>query len=96
MPRKPGACEALGRDYAGGATVTAGKTVFRKLRALIMRALPGMRHLRLCRDCRRYLEAYKWTITLSQAACQDPDAPIPEDVPEELVQAILAARDKDA
>ncbi len=103
--------------------MTAGKTVFRKLRALIMRILPGMltcrelegfmvdyledtlpkgqrrkfdRHLRLCRDCRRYLEAYKRTITLSQAACQDPDAPIPEDVPEELVQAILAARDKDA
>lgn len=53
-------------------------------------------HLRLCPDCWRYVEAYKQTITLSQAACQDRDTPLPEDMPEELVEAILAARDKDA
>ncbi len=53
-------------------------------------------HLRLCPDCGRYLEAYKRTISLSQAACRDPDAPVPADVPEELVKAILAARDEDA
>ncbi len=96
-----------------------GKAVWRKLRALMMRTMPGMvscqelggfmvdylegtlpkgqrrtfdRHLRLCRDCRRYLEAYQRTITLSQAACQEPDAPIPD----ELLKAILAARDKKA
>ena len=53
-------------------------------------------HLRLCPDCGRYLEAYKRTISLSQTACRDPDAPVPADVPEELVKAILAAREKDA
>ena len=53
-------------------------------------------HLRLCPDCWRYLEAYQRTISLSQAACRDPDAPVPADVPEELVKAILAAREKDA
>ena len=54
------------------------------------------RHLRLCPDCRRYLEGYKRTISLSQTACREPDAPVPADVPEELVKAILAAREKDA
>jgi anti-sigma factor RsiW len=53
-------------------------------------------HLRMCPDCWRYLEAYKHTIALSQTACRDPDAPVPADVPEELVKAILAAREKDA
>ena len=53
-------------------------------------------HLRLCPDCWRYLEAYQRTISLSRAACRDPDAPVPADVPEELVKAILAAREKDA
>ncbi len=50
-------------------------------------------HLRLCPDCRRYLEDYKRTVALTRAAFKEPDAPIPEDVPEALVRAILAARD---
>lgn len=49
-------------------------------------------HLYLCRDCRRYLEAYKRAITLSQAAFHDHD----ESIPQELLKAILAARDEDA
>ena len=49
-------------------------------------------HLRLCRDCRRYLEAYKRAITLSQTAFRELNEPIPE----ELVKAILASRDKKA
>jgi predicted anti-sigma-YlaC factor YlaD len=52
-------------------------------------------HLRLCRDCRRYLKGYKRTITLSQTACHEPDAPVPKDMPEALVKAILAARDEE-
>jgi len=52
-------------------------------------------HLRLCRDCRRYIEAYKSGITLCQAAFAEPGGPLPEDVPEELVKAILAAREED-
>ena len=52
-------------------------------------------HLRLCRDCRRYFEAYKGGITLCQAAFAEPDGSLPEDVPEELVKAILLAREKD-
>ena len=53
-------------------------------------------HLRLCRDCRHYLEAYKGTITLCQAAFAEPDGSLPEDVPEALVKAILAAREEES
>lgn len=51
-------------------------------------------HLRLCRDCRRYLEAYGRTIALSRTALCGPDESVPEDVPDELVRAVLAARDE--
>ncbi len=53
-------------------------------------------HLRMCQDCRSYLDNYKKTITLSQAAFRQPQGPIPEDMPDELVKAIVAARDRDA
>lgn len=48
-------------------------------------------HLEICEACQRYLESYRATISLGQAACAEDDA-VPEDVPEELVQAVLAAR----
>lgn len=51
-------------------------------------------HLSRCRNCRTYLETYRETILLGQAAFADPEAPVPDDVPEELVQAILTAREK--
>jgi predicted anti-sigma-YlaC factor YlaD len=43
-------------------------------------------HLSLCRNCRRYLASYRATIRLSR----DASGPPPE-VPEELIQAILAS-----
>lgn len=49
-------------------------------------------HLKMCRECRDYLAAYKQTIDLGKAVFKDPDGPLPDDVPEDLVQAILAAR----
>jgi anti-sigma factor RsiW len=50
-------------------------------------------HLHSCPPCVNYLESYRATVRLGRACCQSDDA-IPEDVPEGLVQAILAARDK--
>jgi hypothetical protein len=38
-----------------------------------------------------YLESYRETIRLGREACE-PDGPLPEEVPEELVEAILASR----
>jgi anti-sigma factor RsiW len=49
-------------------------------------------HLKICRECREYLAAYQRTIEISRLAFEDPDAPLPADVPDDLVTAILAAR----
>ena len=58
------------------------------------------RHLAVCPSCIRYLEGYKSTLQLARQAHRDggePAAANPADtVPEELVQAILAARRRDA
>jgi anti-sigma factor RsiW len=50
-------------------------------------------HLHECLSCVNYMESYRATIALSRAACAE-DVPVPEDAPESLVQAILAARAK--
>ena len=50
------------------------------------------RHMRLCPPCGVYLDTYRDTISLGKFACRDEDAAIPEEVPDELIQAILAAR----
>ena len=49
-------------------------------------------HLAVCRECRDYLAAYRRTVELGKAAFAEPAAPLPEDVPEDLVKAVLAAR----
>ena len=48
-------------------------------------------HLERCVDCRRYLDGYAETIRLGRDA-HGADAPAPDDVPDELVAAILASR----
>jgi anti-sigma factor RsiW len=51
-------------------------------------------HLAECPDCDHYLDSYKTTVALGKSICDpaDADDPVPADVPEELVQAVLAAR----
>ena len=49
-------------------------------------------HLRVCPNCRRYLTSYEAGVQLGKHAFDDEKAPLPADVPEELVEAILAAR----
>jgi len=48
-------------------------------------------HLHGCQACVNYMESYQATVALGRAACAD-DMLVPEDAPEALVQAILAAR----
>ena len=48
-------------------------------------------HLAICESCVSYLSNYEDTISLTRS-CFSGDEPVPEDVPEELVAAILAAR----
>jgi anti-sigma factor RsiW len=51
-------------------------------------------HLVACPDCDRYLDSYKTTVALGKSICDDAglDGPVPADIPEALVQAVLAAR----
>lgn len=46
------------------------------------------RHLALCPSCVAYLKTYEQTVLLAKASADDP---VPTDVPESLVKAILAA-----
>ncbi|MBW2282429.1 MAG: zf-HC2 domain-containing protein [Deltaproteobacteria bacterium] len=51
-------------------------------------------HLALCPPCKAYLTTYQKTVKLGQSVCADPEGPVPGDVPDELVEAILAARSR--
>jgi anti-sigma factor RsiW len=48
-------------------------------------------HLAICANCERYLTQYRQAIALGRAAFAD-DCDLPGDVPDDLVNAILAAR----
>lgn len=49
------------------------------------------RHLEICPSCVAYLKTYEQTVLLAKASA---DKPVPPDVPESLVKAILAAKTK--
>jgi anti-sigma factor RsiW len=51
-------------------------------------------HLAACPECSAYLATYRATVKLAKGTIRDPDGPVPADVPEDLVKAILAARRK--
>ena len=51
-----------------------------------------LKHLLECPPCKHYLENYQRSISLSQQALSDEKKTPQETIPEELVQAILAAR----
>ncbi len=48
-------------------------------------------HIGECPECLTYLKTYEQTVRLGKL-CSDPEGPVPEGVPEKLVQAILVAR----
>jgi anti-sigma factor RsiW len=52
------------------------------------------RHINACPDCVQYLATYKQTIVLCREAFDVKEEEIPAEVPEDLVQAILAAQRK--
>ncbi len=51
-------------------------------------------HLMVCHDCRSYLAAYQRSVALSKAVFERLEDPVPGDVPEDLVEAIIAAKDE--
>jgi anti-sigma factor RsiW len=49
-------------------------------------------HLSACPPCVAYMKSYRESIALGRrATCESPDTPV-DDVPEDLLRAILAAR----
>jgi hypothetical protein len=53
-------------------------------------------HLTHCPPCVRYLHSYRETIKIGRIALAPTEEPIPTEVPEELIQAILSSREKQA
>lgn len=49
-------------------------------------------HLKLCRECRDYLQAYKTATTLGKAAFQNPEGDAADVMPEDFVKAIEDAQ----
>ncbi|MDA4846460.1 anti-sigma factor family protein [Hoeflea poritis] len=48
-------------------------------------------HLKVCRDCREYLAAYRASLELARKCGKEPDEALPP-VPDDLVQAVMEAR----
>jgi anti-sigma factor RsiW len=53
---------------------------------------PFERHLSRCENCHTYLAQYRATVEAGRAAFADLDSEVPEDVPDDLIRAILASR----
>ncbi|MHC4225207.1 MAG: anti-sigma factor family protein [Planctomycetota bacterium] len=51
-------------------------------------------HIADCPPCHVYLAQYEDTVLLEKEICPDPEGELSEEVPEELVAAILAARQR--
>ena len=49
-------------------------------------------HLAVCAACVEYLRSYGETIRLGRAVCDEEHAAVEDEVPEELIRAILTAR----
>jgi anti-sigma factor RsiW len=49
-------------------------------------------HLAQCTSCAAYMESYLTTKRLERIAFEDPDAPVSDEVPDELVEAVLSAK----
>lgn len=50
------------------------------------------RHLAICRECRDYLSSYQQTIAASRASHVQDETPCNEQLPKDLIKAILASR----
>lgn len=54
-------------------------------------------HMLFCPECRIYLAAYERSVALGKAVFfDDPDGPVPDSVPTDLLIAILAAQKRDS
>ena len=49
-------------------------------------------HTSACPPCQVYLDSYRDAVRMGKEVCRSDDEGVPDDVPEALLQAILAAR----
>jgi len=49
-------------------------------------------HMQICPPCFVYLDGYRDVVKVGKACCHQPDGELPPDVPQSLIDAILAAR----
>lgn len=49
-------------------------------------------HLKICRECKEYLAAYQASMEAAKLGLSEEGAKLPEDVPEDLVAAVIASR----
>jgi anti-sigma factor RsiW len=52
------------------------------------------RHLARCPNCPRFFEQYRLTIEAGKSAFESLDEQVPSNVPEDLIEAILAVKPK--
>ncbi|MDP6342587.1 MAG: zf-HC2 domain-containing protein [Alphaproteobacteria bacterium] len=50
-------------------------------------------HLKVCRECRDYLRAYRAAMDLAKQGLEAESQVLPEEVPQDLIDAVVAARD---
>lgn len=50
-------------------------------------------HLKVCKECREYLKAYRASMDVSKGALIGSETETLNDVPEDLVEAVIAARE---
>ena len=51
-------------------------------------------HLKICRECREYLAAYRTSMEAAKMGLDD-ESDIPDEIPEDLIAAVLASRSPD-
>lgn len=51
-------------------------------------------HLSICPDCVAYIDSYQKTIDLAKDAILNPETPVPDEVPEDLIKAILTTKSR--
>ena len=49
-------------------------------------------HVKMCRECAHFVRQYRRTVALEQSAFDFADDPVPDTVPEELINAALTRR----
>ena len=51
-------------------------------------------HLAMCADCRAYLKTYEEAVSMGKQVFEEDADEIPQEVPEDLVKAVLESRKK--